>query len=92
MDFQKTEKGFNIAEIVQSGSLGHGTAIPGKYDIDLVIYSRGMQLLQINSLKQGWQQSLDNKVHQGLYTQQLRQALEIKIIIIMIHQPYIVGK
>ena len=33
-------KDFNISEIIKAGSLGHGTAVPGKYDIDLVIYSR----------------------------------------------------
>lgn len=31
---------FNVSEIVKGGSLGHGTAVPGHYDIDLVIYSR----------------------------------------------------
>ena len=33
---------FNISEIIKGGSLGHGTAVPGHYDIDLVIYSRGV--------------------------------------------------
>lgn len=32
---------FNISEIVEGGSMGHGTTVPGEYDIDLVIYSRG---------------------------------------------------
>ena len=32
---------FNISEIYKAGSLGHGTAVSGHYDIDLVIYSRG---------------------------------------------------
>lgn len=32
--------GFNISEIVKGGSMGHGTAIPGHFDIDLVLYSR----------------------------------------------------
>lgn len=35
-------EGFNISEIVKAGSLGHGTAVQGHYDIDLVIYSRGV--------------------------------------------------
>ena len=42
-----TQRGFqrfNISEIIKGGSLGHGTAVPGDYDIDLVIYSRGMQV------------------------------------------------
>ena len=33
--------GFNISEIWKAGSLGHGTVVPGHYDIDLVLYSRG---------------------------------------------------
>ena len=31
----------NIQEIIKGGSLGHGTAVPGKFDLDLVVYSRG---------------------------------------------------
>ena len=31
-------------EIVKAGSLGQGTAIPGDYDLDLVIYSRGIMI------------------------------------------------
>ena len=38
---QKNFRGFNVSEIVEGGSLGHGTGIRGKFDIDLVIYSRG---------------------------------------------------
>ena len=34
-------RGFNISEVIEAGSLGDGTAVPGHYDIDLVIYSRG---------------------------------------------------
>jgi len=26
---------------VKAGSLGHGTAVPGEFDLDLVIYSQG---------------------------------------------------
>lgn len=40
MLLQTRFKAFNISEIIKAGSLGHGTAVPGKYDIDLVIYSR----------------------------------------------------
>ena len=29
-------------EICEGGSLGHGTVVPGHYDIDLVLYSDGM--------------------------------------------------
>jgi hypothetical protein len=32
---------FNISEIVEGGSMGHGTTVPNEFDIDLVIYSRG---------------------------------------------------
>jgi hypothetical protein len=31
---------FKVAEVIKAGSLGHGTVVPGCYDIDLVIYSR----------------------------------------------------
>ena len=30
-----------MTEIVKGGSLGQGTAIPGSFDLDLVLYSRG---------------------------------------------------
>ena len=39
--FQENFEGFNISEIIKAGSMGHGTAVPGHFDIDLVIYSRG---------------------------------------------------
>ena len=29
------------SEICNGGSLGHGTVVPGHYDIDLVLYSTG---------------------------------------------------
>ena len=28
-----------ISEVIKAGSLGHGTAVNGEYDLDLVIYS-----------------------------------------------------
>ena len=37
-------RGFNISEVIKAGSLGDGTAVPGHYDLDLVIYSRGNNL------------------------------------------------
>ena len=39
---QTSFKSFNISDVIKGGSLGHGTVVPGHYDIDLVIYSRGM--------------------------------------------------
>jgi hypothetical protein len=39
--FQENFEGFNISDIIEAGSMGHGTAVPGHFDIDLVIYSRG---------------------------------------------------
>ena len=42
--WQTRFKGFNISEIIKAGSLGHGTAVPGHYNIDLVIYSRGIYM------------------------------------------------
>ncbi len=38
---QQNVKSFNISEIVKAGSIGHGTTVPGHFDTDLVIYSRG---------------------------------------------------
>ena len=32
---------FKVNEIWKGGSLGHGTVVPGHYDIDLVLYSDG---------------------------------------------------
>ena len=31
--------GFTMSEIIKAGSLGHGTAVKGHYDLDMVIYS-----------------------------------------------------
>ena len=28
-----------MSEVVKAGSLGHGTAVPGHYDLDIVVYS-----------------------------------------------------
>lgn len=30
-------------EPIKAGSLGHGTAVPGHYDLDIVVYSEGKQ-------------------------------------------------
>ena len=40
---------FNISEILKAGSMGHGTVVPGKYDIDLVMYSRGKTVHYMNT-------------------------------------------
>ena len=32
-----------VSEIVKAGSMGHGTIVPGSFDIDLVLYSHGKQ-------------------------------------------------
>ena len=36
------ECGLRPTEIVMGGSLGHGTALPWKFDADIVIYSEGL--------------------------------------------------
>ena len=33
--------GIGVNEIIKAGSLGHGTTVPGDFDLDLVIYSQG---------------------------------------------------
>ena len=33
--------GITVSEVVKAGSLGHGTAVQGNFDVDLVLYSRG---------------------------------------------------
>lgn len=38
-EFQ-TQYSFNVSDVITAGSLGHGTAIPGNFDLDLVLYSR----------------------------------------------------
>ena len=43
---QSSRGSISCSEIIKGGSLGHGTAVPGHYDIDLVIYSRGGQYTQ----------------------------------------------
>ena len=37
--------GFNVSDIIKGGSLGHGTAVEGNYDLDLVLYSQGMLII-----------------------------------------------
>ena len=44
---QTNFRGFNISEVIKAGSLGDGTAVPGQYDLDLVVYSRGNNLYNI---------------------------------------------
>ena len=34
-------------EIIKGGSLGHGTAVPGDFDLDLVLYSEGNSCLHM---------------------------------------------
>ena len=41
----KKEVGIAVSEVFIGGSLGHGTQVPQKYDIDLVLYSQSAQLL-----------------------------------------------
>ena len=38
-DFWK-EVGIEVTEVFKGGSMGHGTTVPGHFDIDLVLYSR----------------------------------------------------
>ena len=33
--------GLRVSEVVKGGSLGQGTAVPGEFDLDLIIYSTG---------------------------------------------------
>ena len=41
INFQIDRVRFKVNEIVKVGSLGHGTSVPGHFDIDLIIYSGG---------------------------------------------------
>ena len=41
LNFQQEFTAFKINEIIKGGSLGHGTAVFGDFDVDLVIYSDG---------------------------------------------------
>ena len=38
-----THPNIRVSEIVKAGSMGHGTIVPGSFDIDLVLYSHGKQ-------------------------------------------------
>ena len=38
----KSETGITPYYIIKAGSLGHGTAVPGEFDLDLVIYTGGI--------------------------------------------------
>ena len=46
-----TECGLRPTEIVVGGSLGHGTALPWKFDADIVIYSEGMHMCTYTTLE-----------------------------------------
>nr|AGZ60267.1 2',5'-oligoadenylate synthetase [Tedania ignis] len=35
-------EGLVVDEVIKGGSMGHGTTVPGDYDIDIVIYSRSV--------------------------------------------------
>ena len=41
--------GITVSEVVKSGSLEHGTAVQGNFDIDLVIHSKGKPSSAVNS-------------------------------------------
>ena len=41
---------FKVNKIIKGGSLGHGTAVPGHYDIDLVVYSEGRQYIYLQKM------------------------------------------
>ena len=41
---QQNFSAFKIHNIIKAGSLGHGTAVFGNFDVDLVIYSDSKQL------------------------------------------------
>ena len=41
--------GIEATEVFKGGSLGHGTTVPGHYDIDLVLYSRSKQVCEMAS-------------------------------------------
>jgi hypothetical protein len=58
-------RNFNISEIVKAGSLGHGTVVPGHYDIDLVLYSRDITA-EVVLLYNGF----------GNWTSQLKEFIE----------------
>ena len=36
-----------VNEVIKGGSLGHGTAVPGNFDVDLVMYSDSEPLLLV---------------------------------------------
>ena len=35
--------GIKVNEVLQGGALGLGTTLPGRFDVDLIIYSEGTQ-------------------------------------------------
>ena len=43
--------GSKINEIIKAGSLGHGTAVFGDFDVDLVIYSDGMSIHYLDKIE-----------------------------------------
>ena len=37
----KAKCGINVNEVLQGGALGLGITLPGRFDVDLIIYSEG---------------------------------------------------
>lgn len=56
--------GLVVAEVIKAGSLGHGTAVPGHYDLDIVVYSE--------SKRGGRKQSAS--YHCGIFTLRSRRS------------------
>ncbi|XP_064392105.1 2'-5'-oligoadenylate synthase 1-like [Halichondria panicea] len=48
----KDQQPITISEVIRAGSLGQGTAVPGDFDLDMVIYSRDLDPHKV--LEQGY--------------------------------------
>lgn len=43
----KSHVGIEVTEVFKGGSMGQGTTVPGHYDIDLVLYSRSLDIATV---------------------------------------------
>jgi hypothetical protein len=74
--------GFNISEIIKAGSLGQGTAVPGSYDIDLVIYSRdftGEDVLEYEDKFEPWTSQLKSFIERVRGVTMRSRSLEYSV-------------
>eukprot|EP00731_Ephydatia_muelleri_P000640 Em0001g640a len=60
--------GINPVEVIKGGSLGHGTAVPGDFDLDLIVYTNsiGKDNLRLGTTMEMWTSKLEKFLRTAL--------------------------